>query len=108
MFMVSAGVVVTLLEYPDSPARQMIADSNICRALVGLAMGLTTIGIIHSPWGQQQSGAHINPAVTLAFMRLGRVAPWDAVFYIIAQFIGGTLVCCWLQLRSATCSPNRL
>ena len=33
----------------------------------------------------------MNPAVTLTFLRLGRIARWDAVFYIAAQFIGGCL-----------------
>ena len=51
------------------------------RGLMGLMMGLTAIAIIYSPWGQQ-SGAHINPAVTLTFWRLGKVATWDAVFYV--------------------------
>ncbi len=32
---------------------------------MGVAMGLTAIGIIYSPWGKQ-SGAHLNPAVTLS------------------------------------------
>jgi aquaporin Z len=27
--------------------------------------------------------------VTLTFLRLGKIGPWDAVFYVIAQFIGG-------------------
>src|SRR5918999_394676 len=89
-FMISAGAFVTLIEYPGSPVPQAIADPDIRRALIGLAMGLTAIGIIYSPWGQR-SGAHINPSVTLTFLRLGKVAPWDAAFYIIAQFIGGTL-----------------
>lgn len=57
---------------------------------MGAAMGLTAIGIIYSPWGKR-SGAHLNPAVTLTFYRLGKVAPWDAAFYIVAQFIGGML-----------------
>src|SRR5262249_56877183 len=35
------------------------------------------------------SGAHLNPAVTLTFWRLGKVAPADAVFYVAAQFAGG-------------------
>ena len=60
------------------------------RALMGLIMGLTAIAIIYSPWGQQ-SGAHINPAVTLTFWRLGKIATWDAVFYVAAQFMGGLL-----------------
>ena len=33
--------------------------------------------------------AHINPAVTLAFLRLGKIKPWDALFYVVFQFIGG-------------------
>ena len=89
MFMISAGVFTTLLEFPDSPAREAIPDPVLRRVLIGLAMGMTAIGIIYSPWGQR-SGAHINPSVTLAFLRLGKIAPWDAVFYIIAQFTGGT------------------
>lgn len=89
-FMVAAGLFTVLLEYPGSPVHLAIADPNIRRALIGLAMGLTAIGIIYSPWGQQ-SGAHLNPAVTLTFMRLRKVAAWDAFYYILAQFVGGTL-----------------
>jgi aquaporin Z len=33
----------------------------------------------------------MNPAVTLTFWWLGKVKPWDAVFYITAQFVGGAL-----------------
>jgi aquaporin Z len=53
-------------------------------------MGLTGIAIVYSPWGKR-SGAHFNPAVTLAFFRLGKVAPWDAAFYVGAQFFGAVL-----------------
>jgi aquaporin Z len=48
---------------------------------------LTALGIVMSPWGKQ-SGAHFNPAVTLTFLRLGKVRRWDAAFYILFQFIG--------------------
>jgi hypothetical protein len=68
--MISAGAFVTLIEYPGSPVQQAIADPDIRRALIGLAMGLTANGIIYSPWGQR-SGAHINPSVILTFLRLG-------------------------------------
>jgi aquaporin Z len=90
MFMISAGLFATLLESPGSPVHQAIPDPAIRLALMGLAMGLTAVAIIYSPWGQT-SGAHMNPAVTLTFLRLGKVAPWDALFYIIAQFVGGAL-----------------
>jgi aquaporin Z len=88
LFMISAGAFATLLEYPQSPVRGMLSDPLVRRALMGIAMGATAIGLIYSPWGRQ-SGAHFNPAVTLAFSRLGKVALWDGVFYVIAQFVGG-------------------
>lgn len=90
MFMISAGVVTTAFEAPASPLNAALANADLRRALIGIAMGLTAIALIHSPWGQR-SGAHMNPAVTLTFWRLGKVARWDAVFYIAAQFIGGTV-----------------
>ena len=82
-FMLSAGVFATLLEYTASPIHQAIPDPLARRVLMGLA-----IAIIYSPWGKQ-SGAHINPAVTLTFFRLGKVEPPDILFYVTAQFAGG-------------------
>jgi aquaporin Z len=90
MFMISAGLVTTLFDYPGSPLNQVLHDSDLRRVLTGICMGLTAMALIYSPWGKR-SGAHMNPAVTLTFLRLGHVAPWDAVFYIVAQFVGGTL-----------------
>ncbi|MCI0369895.1 MAG: aquaporin [candidate division NC10 bacterium] len=87
-FMISACLFTVLLEYPTSPVRQAIADPLLRRLLIGVAMGLTAVGIIYSPWGQR-SGAHLNPAVTLTFFRLGKVRGWDALFYVAAQFVGG-------------------
>jgi MIP family channel proteins len=88
IFMISAGLFTTLLEYPASPVHQSIHFQFVRRMLIGLAMGLTAVGLIYSPWGQQ-SGAHFNPAVTLSFLWLGKVNPWDALFYVISQTIGG-------------------
>ncbi len=88
IFMISAAVCTTVLEHPASPVREAIADPVVRRVLIGLAMGLTAIGIIYSPWGKQ-SGAHLNPAVTLTFFRLGKIQVADAMFYVLAQFAGG-------------------
>ena len=33
----------------------------------------------------------MNPAVTLSFLRLGKIAPADAAGYVAAQFVGGSL-----------------
>ena len=86
-FMVSAAVFTTVLYHPSSPFSGAISNELVRRALMGLAMGSTAAAIIYSPWGQR-SGAHMNPAVTLTFFRLGKVAPPDVVGYITAQFIG--------------------
>lgn len=88
LFMISACVFATILEYPASPVRGAIADPLLRRILMGIAMGLTAVGLIYSPWGKQ-SGAHLNPSVTLTFFRLGKVKAWDALFYVLAQFVGG-------------------
>ena len=90
LYMISACVSVALFEYPTSPVHQALPDPALRRILIGIAMGMTAIGIIYSPLGQR-SGAHFNPAVTLTFFRLGKVAFWDAAFYSVAQFIGGLL-----------------
>src|SRR5271165_6329401 len=73
LFMISACAFTVLLEHPMSPVRQAIENGTLRRVLIGIAMGLTAIGIICSPWGKQ-SGAHLNPSVTLAFLSLGKVA----------------------------------
>jgi aquaporin Z len=88
LFMISACGFAVLLEHPGSPVRQAFSNAGLRRLLGGIAMGLTNIALIYSPWGQR-SGAHMNPAVTLTFLGRGKVKPWDAFFYIVAQFMGG-------------------
>jgi aquaporin Z len=87
-FMVSAALFATALYHPSSRLAAGISNEWLRRGLMGLAMGLTAVAIIYSPWGQR-SGAHMNPAVTLTFFRLGKVAPHDFLFYVLAQFVGG-------------------
>jgi hypothetical protein len=88
LFMISAGSFAILLFHPASAVAQAIPSSLAGRLLMGCAMGLTAIGLIYSPWGKQ-SGAHFNPAVTLSFLRLGKIAAPDALFYVVAHFVGG-------------------
>jgi len=88
MFMISAGGFTALLEYPNSPVHLAIPNAFLRLALNGLAMGLTAVALIYSPWGAR-SGAHMNPAVTWTFFRLGKVKGWDAIFYPLFQTLGG-------------------
>lgn len=87
-FMVSAGVFTVLVEHPDFGVSAWIESASLRRALIGVAMGATAIGLIYSPWGRR-SGAHMNPAVTLTFWWLGKVKRNDALAYVAAQFAGG-------------------
>jgi aquaporin Z len=88
IFMISACLFTALLEHPASPVLRLIPGASVRNALIGFAMALTAVSIIYSGWGKQ-SGAHMNPAVTLTFFRLGKIEPWDAFFYVVAQFVGG-------------------
>lgn len=87
LFMIAACSFTVLLFHPASPIAQSITAEPLRRTLMGIAMGSTAIAIVFSPFGKR-SGAHFNPAVTLTFLRLGKVEPWDAVFYILSQFMG--------------------
>ena len=95
VFMFVACVGAAAIEHPGSPLRRRLPAPAARRWLMGALMGLTAVALIGSPWGAR-SGAHMNPAATLAFLSLGKVEPWDAVFYILAQFAGG-----WLGVRLA-------
>jgi aquaporin Z len=88
LFMLSASAFGVLLEHPGSPLRIALVDPFERRALMGCAMGLTAITLIYSPLGKR-SGAHMNPSVTLTFLRLGKVRAPDALLYVLAQFLGG-------------------
>jgi aquaporin Z len=87
LFMISACSFGVLLFHPDSLAVRFIQDPILLRVLMGLAMGSTAVMLIYSRFGKR-SGAHLNPATTLTFLRLGKVEPVDAIFYVASQFAG--------------------
>lgn len=90
IFMIVALGFALMLEYPESRVHKAISSPLLRRFIFGLGIGITVVFLIYSTWGRQ-SGAQFNPAVTLAMLYLHRIIPWDAFFYIIAQFIGGWL-----------------
>jgi aquaporin Z len=89
-FLFVVGVVDALVWAPQSPVSASIASELAKRAVVGIAAGLYLIGLVYSPIGTE-SGAQINPSITLAFLRLGKMRSVDAGFYIAAQFMGAVL-----------------
>lgn len=89
-FMLSACIFTVLLFDPSLPAVHLIPSPAARRLLMGIAMGATAILIIRSPPGRR-SGAHFNPAITVTYLRLGKIRGWDAIFYVLFQFCGGIL-----------------
>ena len=88
-FMTCGSLFTVALEHPASPLHQALAGHDVLRrGLLGIGMGLVIVAIVYSPWGKQ-SGAHINPAVTLAFWQLGKLRAVDAWWYVLAQVLGG-------------------
>jgi aquaporin Z len=98
LFMVAAVGAATLLEHPASPIHGAVPNPMARRALMGLAMGATSMALVYSPIGAR-SGAHFNPATTAMFYRLGRVSGRDLAGYATAQVaggLGGLLLAGWL------------
>lgn len=101
LFMILACAFTVLLEHPASPVRQSVSDPVLRRLWMGFAMGGTCVALIYSPWGRR-SGAHLNPAVTWTFYRLGRVSRADAWSYVLSHFIGALsgVAFVWLTMGS--------
>ena len=107
MFMISACFFGALLEGKEALLHHAIHNNFLRTAIMGLMMGATALFIFYSPF-TSPSGSHINPAVTLAFLHLGKICHWDAVFYILFQFAGGTAAVYlmqWLIGPSLTDAP---
>jgi aquaporin Z len=88
LFMISASFFGTALEFPGSALHQAVPNNFLRLCLMGAAMGVTATLIIYSPMGKL-SGAHMNPALTFSFVRLGKIKIEDAIYYTIFQCVGG-------------------
>ncbi|MGD1117857.1 MAG: aquaporin Z [Dehalococcoidales bacterium] len=65
----------------------VIAGKSIGYAGIAFAFGLTVLTMVYAIGSI--SGCHINPAITVAMWVAGRTKGKDAIFYVIAQCIGG-------------------
>ncbi len=90
-FIIGASLLTTLLEHPDLfVMRSELGYYPLLRRVpLGLVLGAYIAGVVYLIG--KRSGAHINPAVTCAFLRLGKITKWNATLYILAQFVGATL-----------------
>lgn len=78
----------TLFYSRNSPLANIGLSWITRSALMGVTVAGATFVIIRSPFGRR-SGAHFNPAITVAYFWLRRIHRWDALSYVVAQFTGG-------------------
>jgi aquaporin Z len=86
--LIAIGLSVVILAFgQDSFVIHYIPDPGLRRLVTGFLFGTTGALIALSPLGRE-SGAHINPAVTLAFLLMGKLRIQHAIIYLSAQLAG--------------------
>ena len=73
-----------------SPLAAVLPNSSVRRLITGLMLAGSGPLMAISPLGKL-SGAHLNPAVSLAFWLQGKMHQHDLVGYIASQFLGAAL-----------------
>jgi len=79
--------IVAVLFGAHSPVPRAIPSDPVRLLIVGLLLGGVGWLIALSPLGKL-SGAHLNPAVSLGFLLLGKMRPQDTIGYMIGQMAG--------------------
>ena len=105
LVLVGISCVIAMMS-PASPLSQWIPSDALRRFITGALFGLTGTAVTLSPLGRS-SGAHINPAVTLAFWLERKIAPSTAACYVLAQLAGAALGAAILRFWGAWGAPLR-
>jgi glycerol uptake facilitator-like aquaporin len=74
-----AGIAQYKFMFQDDEFQTNSLPANFAFGIGG-ALGILIAGNI--------SGAHMNPAVSLAFIISGRMSPFQFLFYVFGQYIG--------------------
>jgi len=87
LFVFGALSGAALVLSPASAVRELVPAQDTRLLIAGVLAGGCVALIAASPLGRL-SGAHINPAVTLAFAIVGRIGLVDVAGYLAAQLAG--------------------
>ena len=89
--LIAVGLSAVILDFGrGSPVLAWLPGAAGRRAVTGFLFG-TTGALITLSWLGRESGAHINPVVTLGFWLMGRMRGANAVGYVLCQLVGGVL-----------------
>jgi len=83
----SAELIGTMVLVLMGCGSAVIAGQFIGYAGIAVAFGLSVLVMVYAIGSI--SGCHINPAITIAMLVARKINGKDAIFYIIAQLIGG-------------------
>ncbi len=87
LLMVGGLTAVILVVSPTGPLAGLDVPDWVRRFVAGGLFGLSGTAATLSRWGRL-SGAHLNPAVTLAFRLEGTISTARAAGYVLAQLTG--------------------
>ena len=89
--LVAVGLSIVILDFGQgSPVLTLLPGAPWRRMVTGFLFGTTGAAIALSPLGRE-SGAHINPVVTLAFWLMGRMRAGHALAYVACQLVGAII-----------------
>jgi len=89
--LVVVGLSMVIFDFGEgSPLAEVLPSEALRRFVTGFFFGTTGASIALSPLGKE-SGAHINPAVTLGFWLMGRMKARYAAAYVVCQ-LGGAVI----------------
>ena len=96
--LIAGGLSAVFLDFgPGNPVASVLPSASARLLLTGLLFAGTGSLVALSPIGRV-SGAHLNPAVTLAFWLRRSVHPHDLVGYFVAQLLGAFAATMLLEL----------
>jgi aquaporin Z len=78
---------VILIVSPASPLAALALPGWLARGIAGALFGMTGTLVTISALGKH-SGAHLNPAMTLAFVIEGKISRSHAALYVVSQCLG--------------------
>ena len=89
--LLAIGLSIVIADFGSgSPVIRLLPDAALRRLVTGFLFGTTGAAIAISALGKE-SGAHINPVVTLAFWLMGKLKARHALGYVAAQMAGAAV-----------------
>jgi aquaporin Z len=82
--------LVILMFGTGSPIIRVVPSEGVRRLITGFLFGSTGALIALSPVGRE-SGAHVNPVVTLGFWLMGKMDTRASIGFVLAQLAGACL-----------------